>query len=82
MRMKSLIAAASLGVGLTGTSLVAAEAAAATPTPVAAPTSPGHLPPNHPGGKPSNPGSSSNPGQPPAAAPPGKAIPKTPNYTG
>jgi hypothetical protein len=73
MRLKSLIAAVALGVGLAGTGLAAAEATTATPNPT---TSPGHLPPSHPGDRPSK------PGEPPIAAPPGKAIPKVPNYTG
>jgi hypothetical protein len=72
MRLKSLIAAVALGVGLAGTGLAAAEATTATPNPT---TSPGRLQPSHPG----NPG---DPGEPPIATPPGKAIPKVPNYTG
>jgi hypothetical protein len=71
MRLKSLIAAVALGVGLVGTGLAAAEATT-TPQPTA---SPGHLQPNHPGRKPSKP--RKLPG-----TPPGKAIPKVPNYTG
>jgi hypothetical protein len=87
MRLKSMIAAVALGVGLAGTSLAAAEATTTAPTPA---TSPGPLKPARPGGTPAHPGSSpahpggapSKPGEPPIAAPPGKAIPKTPNYTG
>jgi hypothetical protein len=72
MRLKSLIAAVALGVGLAGTGLAAAEATT-TPKPT---TAPGHLRPSRPGGRPSK------PGELPIAAPPGKAIPKAPNYTG
>ena len=72
MRLKSLIAAVALGVGLAGTGLATAEATT-TPKPT---TSPGHPKPGHPGGKPSM------PGEPAIAMPPGKAIPKVPNYTG
>lgn len=72
MRLKSLLAAVALGVGLAGTGLATAEATT-TPKPT---SSPGHLKPSHPGDKPSG------PGRLPTARPPGKAIPKTPNYTG
>lgn len=72
MRLKSLIAAVALGVGLTGTGLATAEATTATPKPT---TAPGHLP-SHPSAKPSK------SGELPIAAPPGKAIPRVPNYTG
>lgn len=73
MRLKSLIAAVTLGTGLAGTGLTAAEATTATPKPT---TSPGHLKPSQPGDRPSRPGE-----LPPATAP-GKAIPKAPSYTG
>jgi hypothetical protein len=76
MRLKSLIAAVALGVGLAGTGLAAAEATTVTPKPPTSSTAPGHLKPSHPGVKPSK------PGELPIAAPPGKAIPKVPNYTG
>jgi hypothetical protein len=73
MRLKSLIAAVALGVGLAGTGLAAAEATTAAPQPT---TSPGHLAPRHLGDGPSR------PGEPPIARAPGRAIPKVPNYTG
>ncbi|MFC5744642.1 hypothetical protein [Actinomadura rugatobispora] len=73
MRLKSLMAAVALGVGLAGTGLAAAEATTATPTP---PAAPGHPKRSHPGDKPSK------PGELPPAAPPGNAIPKMPTYTG
>jgi hypothetical protein len=85
MRLKSLIAAAALsvglaGTGLAGTGLAAAEATTATPEPTA---SPGNLKPSRPGDRPARPGvRPARPGEPPAAAPPGRALPGVPNYTG
>jgi hypothetical protein len=77
MRLKSLIAAVALGVGLAGTGLAAAEATTATPKPKLKPTSsPGHLRPRHAGDQ------LSRPRDLPHAPRPGRAIPKTPNYTG
>ncbi len=77
MRLKSLLAAAALGIGLAGTGLAgtgltAAEATTATPQPT---TPPGRHLPGHPGDKPSQ--SRRLPG-----TAPGTAIPTTPNYTG
>ncbi|AQZ62266.1 unnamed protein product [[Actinomadura] parvosata subsp. kistnae] len=66
MRLKSLTAAIALGTGLALTGLAAAEAT----TPPEPASSPGHLSPSHPGDNL------------PTAGPPGKAIPKMPNYTG
>ncbi|MFB4303249.1 hypothetical protein [Actinomadura sp. NTSP31] len=80
MRLKSLIAAVALGVGLAGTTLATAEADTTAPHPTA---SPGPMKPGRPGDRPSRPGERpSKPGERPIAMPPGKAIPRTPNYTG
>jgi hypothetical protein len=76
MRLKSLIAAVALGVGLAGTGLAPAEATTAAPKPTASPTAPDHPQPSRPGDRPAK------PGEPPIAVPPGKPIPKAPNYTG
>ncbi|GAA2136400.1 hypothetical protein [Actinomadura napierensis] len=80
MRLKSLIAAVALGVGLAGTGLATAEADTTAPNPT---TSPGPLQPSRPGDRPAKSGERpSKSGERPIAMPPGKAIPKTPNYTG